>query len=228
MKYIQKKGNESYQLNKSHQMPPTTKEEARLRWKRFKHKAEVTDLLCAEQYGLCAYSEIRPDWYELGTHIEHVEPKSLNPQRTFDYLNLVLSALSDKDLQKVKKDVFGGHAKQKKYDATLFVSCLQTNCADFFAYLSNGQVEASRKLTSTDKEKAQYTIETLSLNSPYLINQRKKWLDELDAYIDEHIDNNWSLDALASIYLEPCSGKCYPFFTATCQRFGKYAKNYLF
>ncbi len=46
------------------------------------------------QKGLCAYCEIRLE-NELGYHIKHIESKSLNPQLTFEYTNLILSCIKD-------------------------------------------------------------------------------------------------------------------------------------
>ena len=228
MRTITKIRNGGYQLGRSNQTPPATSDQAKTRWSRFSHKADVTEHLLAEQYGLCAYSEVRPDQLGLSTHIEHLEPKSANPARTFDYSNLVASALSSDDLKIIDRaEVFGGHAKLSKYDAHLFVSCLHANCARYFVYLSNGGVEPSRSLTQPEKDKAKYTIDLLNLNSPYLVNQRKKWLDELDALIDEHITNGMSLPCLASIDLVPASDKLSPFFTATRHRFGNIAEQVL-
>lgn len=228
MRAIKKISNGDYQLNRSHQNPPITSEQAISRWRSFGYKAEVAKQLLAEQYGLCAYSEIRPDQLSLGTHIEHIEPKSVNPARTFDYSNVVLSALSSDDLKTIgKSEVFGGHAKLSTYDALLFISCLQDDCARYFVYLSNGKVEPARTLASEEKDKAHYTIDLLNLNSPFLVNQRKNWLDELDTLIDEHIQNNMSLLHLASIDLIPANNKLCPFFTATRQRFGQMAEQIL-
>lgn len=204
MRAITKIGHGGYHLEASHVAPPTTPAEAKSRWSHFGYKNDVANYLAAEQFGLCAYSEVRPDLLGLGTHIEHLEPKSQNPLRTFDYKNLVLSALSSDDLHTMNRDdVFGGHAKLSEYDASLFVSCLQENCSTYFVYLSTGKVEPSRSLTSADHNKAQYTIDLLNLNSPYLVTQRKKWLDELDGLIDDHIENRMSLEHLASIDLIP-------------------------
>lgn len=228
MRSITKIGDGCYQLNRSHQNPPTTSEQASSRWSSFGYKAEVTNHLLTEQYGLCAYSEIRPDQLGLGTHIEHVEPKGANPARTFDYSNLVLSALSSDDLKTIDKtEVFGGHAKLSQYNALLFISCLQTDCARYFVYLSNGKVEPARTLEPDKKNKALYTIDLLNLNSPYLVNQREKWIDELDELIDEHIQNDMSLPHLASIDLVPTNNKLSPFFSATRQRFGRIAEQLL-
>lgn len=228
MRSIVKIGNGSYQLNRAHANPPTTSEQATSRWSSFKYKTKLTKYLLTEQYGLCAYSEIRPDKLNLGTHIEHVEPKSANPLRTFDYKNLLLNALSTNDLKNINRtEVFGGHAKQSRYDALLFVSCLQADCARYFVYLSNGKVEPANVLNAAEQHQAQYTIDLLNLNSPYLVNQRKNWLDELDELIDEHITGGLSLPHLAMIDLLPTNNKLSPFFTATRQRFGQIAEQLL-
>ena len=228
MRSITKIGDGGYQLNRSHENPPTTSDQATSRWRSFGYKAEVTQCLLAEQFGLCAYSEVRPDQLGLGAHIEHIEPKSANPARTFDYSNLVLSALSSDDLQKIDKaDVFGGHAKLSQYDALLFISCLQSDCARYFVYLSNGNVEPARTLDPSEISKAQYTIDLLNLNSPYLVTQRKNWIDELDELIDEHIQKDMSLPHLAAIDLVPFNYILSPFFTATRQRFGQLAEQLL-
>lgn len=146
MRSILKVGNGGRHLERSNDSPPTTSDEATSRWQRFRYKAMVTECLMHEQYGLCAYSEIRPDKVGLGTHIEHMEPKSKNPSRTFDYRNLILSALSSEDLlSRSKDDIFGGHAKLSKYDSSLFVSCLNPICSEHFVYLLNGEVEPSKK-----------------------------------------------------------------------------------
>ncbi|MGL4979444.1 MAG: retron system putative HNH endonuclease [Plesiomonas sp.] len=228
MRKISKQGHGDYQLERAGQHPPQTSEQATSRWRSFGYKQQLAAILSVEQYGLCAYSEVRPDKLGLGTHIEHLEPKSANPARTFDYSNLVLSALSSDDLTTIdKKDVFGGHAKLSQYDASLFVSCLHVDCADYFAYLSNGKIEPARKLESDQQYQAQYTIDLLNLNSPYLVNQRKNWLNELDALIDEHLDARMSLLHLAAIDLLPTNSKLSPFFTATRQRFGRIAEQLL-
>lgn len=228
MRSITKIGNGGYQLERSNQTPPTTSDQATSRWRSFGYKADVTERLLAEQYGLCAYSEVRPDQLGLGTHIEHIEPKSANPARTFDYSNLVASALSSEDLKTIDKDeVFGGHAKLSEYDKHLFVSCLHADCARYFVYLSNGEVEPALLLETPEKNAAQYTIDLLNLNSPFLVNRRKRWLDELDELIDEHIRNGMSLPCLASIDLVPISDKLSPFFTATRQRFEHIAEEVL-
>ena len=225
MRAITKKGNGGYQLNKSNEHPPTTSNEATSRWSSFGCKQEVAQYLQAEQYGLCAYSEVRPDQLGLGTHIEHVEPKSSAPLRTFDYHNLVLNALSSDDLKYIDKaELFGGHAKQSQYDEQLFISCLQPDCAHYFVYLSNGEIEPANQLSPFEQAQAEYTIDLLNLNSPFLVTLRKNWVNELDELIDEHIKDGKSLSDLAAIDLLPINKLLSPFFTATRQRFGPIAE----
>lgn len=228
MRHIRKQGNGGFHLQQAHQQPPQTEREATSRWRSFGHKQSVSEQLLAEQYGLCAYSEIRPETENYGTHIEHVQPKSHYPGLTFAYSNLVLSALSSDDLsQLAQAEVFAGHAKRDEYDASLFVSCLQADCARYFAYLSDGRVEPALALTPTEISQAEYTIQLLNLNSPYLVNRRKNWLNEIDSLIDDHLDQDWSLTHLAAIDLLPTNHKLSPFFSATRQRFANIAEQLL-
>lgn len=75
--------------------------------------------------------------------------------------------------------------------------------------------------------RARYTIERLNLNCSFLLNRRKRWLDELDALIEEHLASEKSLDHLAAVYLLPCNQRLAPFFTASRQRFGPMAERLL-
>lgn len=234
MRTITKQACGGYQLAKANN-PPTTSAEAETAWgKRSfrKKKAKVLNSLLYEQYHLCCYSELRADEEDLGYHIEHVENKSQNPQRTFDYSNLAASALHSNGLQKHKlagKDCFGGHAlgKQGEVDMTRFISCHQTDGSRFFAYLSDGRVEPALKLNEQEKDRAQYTIDLLNLNSNYLIMLRKRWWDELDSTYQEHEQKNWSLPDLACIDLTPCNQKLSRFFSLTRQFFGPVAEQVL-
>ncbi|MBE8233590.1 MAG: TIGR02646 family protein, partial [Endozoicomonadaceae bacterium] len=165
MRYIKKTGSAPYCLNKKHKTPPKNKTEATKQWRKFKCKNKLTHQLADEQYSLCAYSEIEilRDHSILGTHIEHVQPKSIYPQRTFDYSNLVLNALASDDLSGsivAKNAVFGGHAKEDNYDPNLFISCLDPACTDYFTYLSDGKVVPTKD-SAPHKEKAEYTINLL-------------------------------------------------------------------
>ena len=220
MRYIRKGKDIPHFLELSHQKPPATPKDAETRWRGFrKHKKKIAERLNTEQYGLCAYSEIRPDEEALGTHIEHVRPKGRYPSQTFDYYNLVLSALSDQDIRNRERgNVFGGHAKQSDFDEQRFVSCLESGCQEYFSYLSDGRVVPEDSLSPSQKENAQYTIDLLNLNCEYLKNKRKNWIDELDNAI-EGCRGDDDLEALADLELGITNGKIRQFHSATLQRF---------
>lgn len=224
MRSISKQGSGGYHLSVANATPPATRAEATSRWKSFSHKSEVSDSLLTEQYQLCCYSELRPDQVGLGHHIEHVEPKSSNPARTFDYLNLAVCALdSTNDLLAFKAqrhEVFGGHAKLSAFDPALFIAPHKADCARYFAYLSDGRVVPQTALTTPERVQAQYTIDLLNLNSTYLITRRQQWWNELDELFQEHIAKDWNLLDLIAIDLVPTNNTLSPFFTLTRQFFG--------
>jgi uncharacterized protein (TIGR02646 family) len=233
MRTITKQGTGGHHLNQSQSNPPVTDLDATSRWKSFAHKQHVRQCLLDEQYQLCCYSELRADEEALGYHIEHVENKSQNPTRTFDYNNLAASALdSANDLQAFKaqgNEVFGGHAtgKQQNVNMTRFVSCHQPGCRRFFFYLSDGRVVPTQGLSAQDTDKADYTITLLNLNSPYLITRRRQWWDELDQLFEEHRTKGWNLADLASVDLLPHKQRLSRFFSLTRQFFGPLAEDIL-
>lgn len=228
MRTIVKHGQGTYHLQKAHEAPPNTAHDAETRWSSFGHKAALRERLLDEQLMLCAYSEIRADIEGIEYHIEHIRPKSKFPQDTFSYGNLVASALSDQDLKGlVVAEVFGGHAKGNDYDPELFVSCLSAGSSRFFAYLSDGRVEPAAGLSAEERDKAIYTRDLLNLNSPFLVNRRRRWWDELDALLTEHLDDNQSVYHLAAVDLLPTNGRLSQFFTTTRQFYGSLAEHVL-
>jgi uncharacterized protein (TIGR02646 family) len=228
MRSIRKQGHGTYHLQQAHVHPPMTAHDAETRWSSFGYKADVQDGLLNEQLMLCAYSEVRADLVGIGYHIEHIRPKSQFPQETFRHDNLVASALSDKALHTITAaEVFGGHAKKGVYDAQRFISCLEPDCSRFFAYLSNGRVEPASGLSPLDRDRAVYTRDLLNLNSPFLVNLRRRWWDELDSLLQEHLDDNQSVYHLAAVDLWPTNGRLSQFFTATRQFFGPLSEKVL-
>ncbi|OCX69004.1 hypothetical protein A6M27_14515 [Acidithiobacillus thiooxidans] len=230
MRSITQQGTGVFHLGQAHSHKPQTSAEAQTRWQHFAHKPMLLEALKNEQYQLCCYSELRADEEDLGCHIEHIENKSQNPQRTFDYSNLAASALDSHDLSLLSRDEsFGGHAagKQQGCDMERFVSCHQPDCARYFAYLSDGRVIPRLDLNSVERERAKYTIELLNLNSPYLLTRRQQWWNELDELYAEHITKEWNIADLAAIDLVPTEQKLSRFFSLTRQFFGQVAENVL-
>ncbi len=209
--------------------PPQNSSEAKRRWSRFAHKADVNMELKFEQYSLCGYSELSPDLEGIQAHIEHIAPKSQFPYQTFDYTNLIYCALSSEDLQNIDKQlVFGGHAKEDDYSSTKFISCTRPDCFNYFFYLSNGKVIPTPRMTEIEKDSAQYTIDLLNLNSQYLKNRRKKRLKEIDKLIDRY-QNDPSLVEVATAYeiVPDNDNKLKPFPSAVRQKLGQIAEKVL-
>jgi uncharacterized protein (TIGR02646 family) len=236
MRAIKKKNSDRH-LENRHKKPPTTAQKATRAWNGFRYTGQSAKACYKEQYGLCGYSEISIDNLypiidmhsteisrTLGSHLEHVEPKSKNPQRTFDHSNLILSAIDDvKAQQLLKPDVFGGHHKQKMYSASSFISPLNNNCEDYFHYETSGKIVPKATLPSRrEKAKARLTIYILNLNAPILVNWRKNWLSSLDSII-ESLDGN-ALYNFAELELSPIKDTLRPFHTAQKQLFGVLGK----
>ena len=204
MRYIKKRKAVPDCLFNENESPPLSSESAARRWGNY-NSSLLSELLIGEQFYLCAYSEISLESRALGFHIEHVKPKSKFPELIFSHKNLVLSALSSSDLESFEDDLFG----------------------DYFLYLSDGRVVPSPDKSRRYRCKAEHTIRTLNLNASCLVNWRKRWIEELDSEIDQHLDADMSLFHLACIDLLPKSGRLSEFFTATRQRFGLVAKRVL-
>lgn len=232
MRYIQKKGKHNRQLDRANSRGrPQTSAQAQRRWARL-NKDTLRRQLLKEQFGLCAYSELsirafrKENQSPINGHIEHIIPKSLKPWRTFDYRNLVLSALCSEDLAWLpKEDYFGGHAKLSEYDPRRFISPLQSDCRRFFVYLSEtGEIEPAFQLNHRDRGRAQYTIDLLNLNSSYLTNKRKNWMQELEEEVDRRLDNVLALTLLAEAELCHDHGELPAFHSASRQLFGNFGE----
>ncbi|WP_219703475.1 retron system putative HNH endonuclease [Marinomonas lutimaris] len=194
---------------------PQTAEEAKQRWQSFNSKkSTVRNKLKIEQQGLCGYTEFNLEHFKSaanldalsnGCHIEHIRPKSIYPQETFDYTNLLLSILDVRDEPLFAQDrfigrtiedddshraYFGGHAKENFYDEEKFISPTDPDCERFFAFLeASGEIVPSPHLDDAEQEKAKYTINLLNLNHPYLKNQRRQRMAEVREDIDKTEDS---------------------------------------
>ncbi|EAB9861348.1 TIGR02646 family protein [Salmonella enterica] len=212
--------------------PPQDSDQSTRRWRNFRRdKADLMMLLLNEQYHLCCYSEIRADLRGLGYHIEHVENKSQQPGRTFDYQNLAASALdSGNGLPQLGINAFGGHAqgKNKSVDMAKFIHCHLPDCPRYFAYLSDGRIVPADELNAQEMERAQYTIDLLNLNSGFLQTERRNHWEELEQLFDEHIEKDWDLHQLLQLDLAPSPDhKLHEFFSITRQFFQQEAEQVL-
>ncbi|ENL8207481.1 TIGR02646 family protein [Salmonella enterica] len=212
--------------------PPQDSDQSTRRWRNFRRdKADLMTLLLNEQYHLCCYSEIRADLRGLGYHIEHVENKSQQPVRTFDYQNLAASALdSENGLHLFGINAFGGHSrgKQEAVDMAKFIHCHLPDCSRYFAYLSDGRIVPADELNAQEMERAEYTIDLLNLNSGFLQTERRNHWKELEQLFDEHIEKGWDLQQLLQLELVPSPDhKLHEFFSITRQFFQQEAEQVL-
>ncbi|EAB6845156.1 TIGR02646 family protein [Salmonella enterica] len=212
--------------------PPQNSDQSTSRWRNFRRdKADLMTLLLNEQYHLCCYSEVRADLRGLGYHIEHVENKSQQPGRTFDYQNLAASALdSENGLHQFGINAFGGHSrgKQEAVDMAKFIHCHLPDCSRYFAYLSDGRIVPADELNAQEMERAEYTIDLLNLNSGFLQTERRNHWEELEQLFDEHIEKGWDLQQLLQLELVPSPDhKLHEFFSITRQFFQQEAEQVL-
>ncbi|HHQ6594783.1 TPA: retron system putative HNH endonuclease [Serratia fonticola] len=232
------KGSSDYYLSQKNKHKPNTADDATRAWSRFSHKDATVKRCLNEQFFLCCYSEICLNnrfpimgnegivvSNDYGYHLEHIEPKSLTPQKTFEHNNLTVSAISSSSLQSLdKKDVFGGHAKLSRYSNTSFISPLMTNSQDYFHYEASGKVVPKESLKNKrEKAKARLTIYLLNLNAPVLVHWRKIWISALSKLIDESDPD--VIKQIAELELSPIGKSLRPFHTAQRQLFGKIGDN---
>jgi uncharacterized protein (TIGR02646 family) len=159
----------------------------------------VLEHLLENQHYLCCYTEMRITWPVPGAHIEHVLNKSQFPNRTFDISNLAASVLSSSSLEEesIKKaGAFGGHARGKSQgvDPSRFISCYDPDCTRYFAYLSDGRVVPAYFLEEKEKERANYTIKLLHLNSSLLVSERREWWDGLEQGYADVLDRGGEME----------------------------------
>lgn len=156
---------------------PLTKEEARSSWSAFTGKDELTTNLRFIQKGLCAYCEIKPDG-QIGTHLEHIKPKSVHNDKTFAYENIILSCFSSDNLTKNDPTISCGHHKKSGYDEMLFIAPTEVDCNRYLSCDLFGVLKPAVDLDEREKERAVYTIDLLNLNSLRLKRKREKVIDE--------------------------------------------------
>lgn len=233
MRHINK-GVSDTRLSQRNKRKPHTADEARQAWSRFRFKEATVKRCLNEQFFLCCYSELCLNNHfpimgndgivvssDYGYHLEHVEPKSVTPKKTFEHDNLVVFAISSSYLCSLsKKDVFGGHAKKNRFSNTSFISPLIANSQCYFHYEASGRIVPKELLKDKrEKAKARLTIYLLNLNAPALVHWRKVWISALSKIIDGSTINE--IKQLAELELSPIGKYLRPFHTAQKQLFGK-------
>lgn len=193
-------------------------------WKQFNARAATRSLCMHEQFGLCAYSEVKLDAADLGMHLDHVQPRSTARHLTFDHANLLLSAIDDIGKRKLAKaDVFGGHARGNRYSAAGFIRPLMADCRRYFQYSNTGDIEPHVSLNASEFRRARYSIQVMNLNAPILVNRRRIALELLEDEVDKLLNNPLALERFAQEQLCPGNGLLPAFHSGARERFGTLA-----
>ncbi len=130
----------------------------------------VGDSLRQEQQFLCCYCET-----EIGitdSHIEHLVPRSIQNNRTYDYLNLATSCNGGAvdHCGRFKDD--HNRNPRYRYDSSKFCPPHDANTCRLFSYLPNGDVIPAQGLSQQDRDKAEYMIGYLGLTCSRLSGRR--------------------------------------------------------
>lgn len=197
-------------------------------WSNFRKRQGTIASCLAEQFSLCAYSEIHLNDVDLGMHLDHVKPKSKFPNDTFSHTNLLLSAIDDIGARSlVAQDVFGGHARGNRYHPVWFIHPLKPDSRRFFHYASDGRIEPRRGLSTRDRRRASYSIGIMNLNAPILVNRRRRRIEEIEDEVDKLLDQPMALQNFAMAELCPSGGRLRQFHSAVRSRFGAIGENVL-
>ena len=154
-----------------------------------------------EQQGLCCYCEsaIVPD----NSHIEHMEPRSSNAARTYDYDNLAISCNGG-------RGEHCGHHKDDRHrnpdvawDVQTFSPPHAPHTCTLFSYLPNGAIEPSL----VAEEKAKYLIGYMGLDCARLNDRRRQHARNLVAMLGDACDPD-ILTWLRQDYLQTDANGC--------------------
>ncbi len=156
--------------------------------------------LIHEQSGLCCYCE------SLATdgagHIEHMEPRSKNPKRTYDATNLAISC-NGGTAQHCGHFKDAGHNGNYSWDSGRFSYPHDPATCSLFSYDNLGNVNPS----DYHPVKAGYMIGYLNLNCPSLVQRRHSHAISLIETLGEQPEPN-TISLLCDYYLKPDTRGC--------------------
>lgn len=195
-------------------------------WSSFNNKDEIHESLLTAQNYLCAYCEIEliRGEGELGFHIEHIEPKSLYPEHTFKFENLLISCFdTGSELESLvynQNSISCGHFKKNNFDLELFLNPTNPDCENYFFYELDGRIVPNPKLTDSDKIfKAEYTIKILNLDCRRLNRKRGAIIKQGLKIVNDLLNYSDSLSYFAELELAEIHNKCNSFFITRRQFF---------
>jgi uncharacterized protein (TIGR02646 family) len=125
-------------------------------------------ILLEEQGQQCGYTEIFLDnLYD--SHIDHFKKRSLFPQLTFDWNNLIVAAKDASFGANYKDNVAGIQIS----DYQNILNPITDKAEDYFYYNEFGQIEPKKTLNPQELKKAERTIEVFNLKDESLRRRRQ-------------------------------------------------------
>ena len=186
-------------------------------WQSFDGKQELKENLTAIQNGLCGYCEIRLDT-SIGNHLEHIDSKSFNAHKTFEYQNIICSCIKDSlSDNEDANPISCGHAKRSK---SIDIKPTDAECGKCFTFDFFGRVVPNETLTIEEKQKAQNTIDILNLNCKRLKRQRETVIDEGYKIINELLRDTDALNNFLDLELNTVNNKYFSFINLRREHFG--------
>jgi len=149
------------------------------------------------------------DEQNIGSHVEHILPKEIHPELTFDYDNLMFSCFATGgEIKADEKDhapVSCGHAALKRtnnFDESLFIKPTDSDCERYFSFELDGSIAPHPERNSSKKDKAEHTAQVLSLNCLRLKRLREDTITQLYEITSELQNNNEALNLFLSQELQ--------------------------
>lgn len=184
------------QLRKEkHDLPDNPANEWQKFTRRKANRNQLKEALHIRQNGLCLYCEIvlgDGSAHDIGSHVDHILPKQIHPELTFDFANLVLSCFATGGETIADEHdpapVSCGHAALKRsntFDESLFIKPTDPNCEKYFSFELDGSVIPHPNLNTPDFEKAEHTLVVLNLNCLRLQRLREETITQLYHIISE-------------------------------------------
>lgn len=137
---------------------------------RLKYNTEETKKLFAKMNFLrCTFcDQVIHDFYDAMT-VEHIELKSSNPDKIYEWTNLLCSCKTCNTKRSTKK-----------YNNNLYLDPTKiTGIERYFKFEFDGQVKPNDNLNKNDIAKADYMIKLYKLNREQLIYDRRQFIFDL-------------------------------------------------
>lgn len=135
-------------------------------------------VLISEQDSIDGYTEIYINELK-DCHIDHFKKKSIYPQLTFDWNNLIVAT---------KDSEFGANYKDNQSGIntstySMIFNPVTDNVENYFHYNQWGEIEPKQGIAEADEVKAIKTIEVFNLNHKSLVERRKVLIKTINSCI---------------------------------------------